>query len=505
MTFLVTVLALAYQLVGLLLTLYACFLFSAPVLYLVGRRRHDWPAAAPPPTVWPAVTVQLPIYNEPMVARRVVAAAAALDYPRDLLQIQVLDDSTDRTSSLLPGWVAHLRRQTGLDISYIHRHHRQGYKAGALASGLAHASGEFIAVFDADYVPSPDWLRRTVPALLTHPQLGFVQTRWSYLNRSQNMVTAAQALALDGHFVVEQQARSSAGLWQNFNGSGGLWRRLAIEQAGGWTADTVTEDFDLSYRAQLKGWGGGYINTIDAPGELPPFVGGYKRQQRRWAKGACQTLRKLSPELWHSKAPLIRRLYASLHMAGYITHLLIFSLLLLSLPLALLPDRLWPLPIPGSLSLAISVLPILLYALSQQRLAGWRGLRRLWALPVLAVISLGFTPTLASAVVDGFSQRGGVFDRTPKQGAAARPGAMAERGPWRELLPEALACLVAVLTLFAIAVNQRWGLAPLPVFFLVGAGFVLASGLSERLRPAPWQRRRRTLAEPVPSGDTPSP
>lgn len=500
MTFLPTVLALTYQLAGLLLTFYACFLFSAVVLYLVSRRRHDWAVVATAPAEWPTVTVQLPIYNEPAVARRVVEAATALDYPPDRLQIQVLDDSTDRTAAWLPGWVARLRRQTGKNISYHHRRQRQGYKAGALAAGLSQASGEFIAVFDADYVPPPDWLRRTVPALAAHAQLGFVQTRWSYLNRSQNALTGAQALALDGHFVVEQQARSAIGLWQNFNGSGGLWRRAAIEQAGGWTADTVTEDFDLSYRAQLKGWRGSYIDAVDAPGELPPTLSGYKRQQRRWAKGACQTLRKLAPGLWHSQASPARRLYAGLHMAGYVTHFLLIALLLLSLPLALLPDRSWPLPIPGGLSLAVSVLPVILYALSQQRLAGWRGLGRLWALPILALISLGFAPTLAGAVIAGFSQRGGVFERTPKQGGAAHIAGI-ERGPWRQLLPEAGAFLYASLSLAVIAVNQRWGLAPLPVFFLLGAGGVLLLGLYEMLRVAPRAagRRNQTLAEVIPS------
>lgn len=502
MTFLSALLALLYQLAGLLLTFYACFLFSAVILFLLTRRRHDWPTAAPPPSDWPAVTVQLPIYNEPAVARRVVEAAAALDYPPDRLQIQVLDDSTDRTAALLPGWVARLHRRTGLNISYHHRRHRQGYKAGALAAGLGQASGEIIAVFDADYVPPPDWLRRTVPDLLAHPRLGFLQTRWSYLNRPQNALTAAQALALDGHFVVEQQARSAAGLWQNFNGSGGLWRRAAIETAGGWTADTVTEDFDLSYRAQLRGWGGAYIDAIAAPGELPPTLGGYKRQQRRWAKGACQTLRKLAPELWRSQASPWRRLYAGVHMSGYITHLLLVVLLLLSLPLALLPDRPWPLPIPGGFSLAISVLPILFYALSQQQLAGWRGLRRLWALPVLALVNLGFAPTLAGAVVAGFSRRGGVFERTPKQGAAPHLGGL-ERSPWRQLLPEALASLVAALTLVAVAANQRWGLAPLPLFFLLGAGSVLMLGLREQLRARPRPAgRRQTLAKAITPSDS---
>jgi cellulose synthase/poly-beta-1,6-N-acetylglucosamine synthase-like glycosyltransferase len=501
MTFLATLLALAYQVAGLLLTLYACFLFSAVILFFLSRRRHDWPAAAPSPTAWPSVTVQLPIFNEPAVARRVVEAAAALDYPPDRLQIQVLDDSTDRTAALLPGWVARLRRQTGLNIAYHHRRQRQGYKAGALAAGLAQADGEFIAVFDADYAPPADWLRRTVPALLAHPQLAFVQTRWGYLNRSQNALTAAQALALDGHFVVEQQARSAAGLWQNFNGSGGLWRRSAIESAGGWTADTVTEDFDLSYRAQLQGWRGGYIDAIAAPGEVPPTLGGYKRQQRRWAKGACQTLRKLAPDLWRSQAPAWRRLYAGLHMAGYTTHLLLLLLLWLSLPLALLPDHPWPLPIPGGLSLAVSVLPILLYALSQQRLAGWRGLGRLWALPILALINLGFAPTLAAAVIEGFRRRGGVFERTPKHGSAPQWGAI-ERGPWRQLLPETLACLLAGLTLAAIAANGRWGLAPLPLFFLFGAGLVLSLGLREQLRAAPRPAgRRQTLAEAITPSD----
>ncbi len=480
------VLALAHQIAGLLLTLYACFLFSAAIFYILFRQRHDWPLAGLDPDLshFPPVTVQIPIYNEPLVARRVVEAVADLDYPAERLQIQILDDSTDRTSALLPGLVARLRRERNLNITYHHRRDRRGYKAGALAAALPQATGEFIAIFDADYLPPRSWLRRTLPALLAHPHLAFVQTRWGHLNRSQNLITAAQGLAMDGHFVIEQQARSAAGLLQNFNGSGGLWRRVAIDAAGGWTADTVTEDLDLSYRAQLQGWRGAYLNSIEAPAELPPNLSSYKRQQRRWAKGSAQTLRKLAPHLWRSHLPLWRRVYAILHLSGYATHLPLLTLLALTLPLALLPDRPFPLPLPGAATLAISLLPMLLYALAQQQLDGWAALRRLWALPALALLSLGLSPSLAAAVLSGWRQRGGVFDRTPKQGTETGGPALPEDVRWSELAPEAITLLVAATTALTTAAHQRWALLPLPLLFSLGCGWVLLQGASEYFRAA---------------------
>lgn len=482
------VLALAYQLAGIVLTAYAWFLLFTVVLYELWRGRHNWAAiGVQPPGEWPHVTVQLPIFNEPYVAQRIVMAAAGLDYPRERLHIQVLDDSTDRTAALLPALVQRLRREQGLDITYHHRSERRGYKAGALAAGLAATTSEFIAVFDADFVPRPDWLRRTVPVMLAHPELAFVQTRWAHLNRHQNPLTAAQALALDGHFVVEQQARSAAGLCQNFNGSGGLWRRAAILDAGGWSADTVTEDLDLSYRAQLKGWRGAYLDDIEAPAELPALLANYRRQQRRWAQGSTQTLRKLGAALWRNQRPWWHRLYALFHLGGYAASLPLLAMLLLTLPLAGLPAQPWPLPLPGWFSLPALVGPLILFAVAQYRLAGRRGLRRLKVLPVLILLSLGISPTLGGAVLAGLCRRGGVFERTPKQGEAGHRAHLLENTARSDLLPEALALTYAGLCLLTITTTGRWDLASLPFLFVLGSGAVLVQGLRE-------QRRRQTVS-----------
>jgi len=448
--------------------------------------------------------VQIPIYNEPRVARRVVEAVAALDYPQDKLQIQVLDDSTDRTTPILAALISRLRQSHGLNIQHLHRHDRTGYKAGALADALPQATGDFIAIFDADFVPEPDWLRRTLPALATNPQLAFVQTRWGHINRSQNPLTAAQGLALDGHFVIEQQARSASGFLQNFNGSGGMWRKSAIEDAGGWTSDTVTEDLDLSYRAQLAGWQGSYLNHVEAPAEVPPLLVSFKRQQRRWAKGSAQTLRKLAGPILHSQHSWPKRLYALLHLGGYATHLPLLGLLFLTLPLALIPDFSLPLPFIGYISMTVSVAPFVMYGLSQQQLGGAQGLKRLWALPVLALLSLGLSPMMGRAVWDGFWHQGGAFERTPKQGRGPRHLAIPEGESLRQMLPEATILLYALTTLIVIAVRGQWALAPLPLLFTLGTGLVLIVGLSEHQMAVSSVTRAGRFSRPSISATSPT-
>lgn len=472
MNFLSTALSLLYQTAGILLTLYGCFLLTSIIVYWKSRRKHDWPASQQTPTTWPKVTIQLPIYNEPQVALRVVDAVAALDYPPDKLEIQVLDDSTDWTSVVLAQHVSQLRKK-GIDFHYFHRWQRHGYKAGALAAGLKQSSGEYIAVFDADFVPSPDWLRRTLPALIFHPELAFVQTRWEHLNWSQNALTAAQSLALDGHFVIEQQARSATSLLQNFNGSGGIWRRSAILAVGGWSSDTITEDLDLSYRAQLAGWRGAYLNRISAAAEVPPALSGFKRQQRRWAKGSIQTLRKLALPVLKSPLSPFQRLYALFHLGGYATHLLLLTLLVLTPVLALSSSAQLSLPLLGSISTLLSLVPFLMYSLAQQQLRGKEGISRLWALPVLALLSLGLSASIAQAVIAGLWQKGGTFERTPKQGDGPRAQALLEATSRWQFLPEVLSLLFAFGTVTIIVHSQQWHLLPLPMLYLLGNSLVL--------------------------------
>ncbi|HEX9880338.1 MAG TPA: cellulose synthase family protein, partial [Candidatus Binatia bacterium] len=252
-------------------------------------RRSPW--VKEPPTV----TVQLPIYNERYVIQRLLEAVCSLDYPRDRLEIQVLDDSTDDTADIVRRLVAHYQKQ-GLSVVHIRRGTRQGFKAGALKEGLERARGEFIAIFDADFVPSPDFLRKTIP-YFCDPRAGMVQARWGHTNADYSLLTRAQSVGIDGHFSIEQGARAWSGLFLNFNGTAGVWRSQAIRDAGGWQADTLTEDMDLSYRAQLAGWRLKYVMHVSCPAELPVQVGAFKSQQFRWAKGSMQTARKILPAL----------------------------------------------------------------------------------------------------------------------------------------------------------------------------------------------------------------
>ncbi len=251
------------------------------------KYRRNVPAKPPEPADWPKVTIQLPIYNERYVVERLVDAAIAFDYPRDKLEIQVLDDSTDETQEIARG-VVDRYRALGEPIFYLHRTNRVGFKAGALQEGLKEATGEFVAIFDADFLPPADFLRRTLPYLLADPKSGMIQTRWTYLNRHYSALTEIEAILLDGHFVVEHGARARRGIFFNFNGTAGVWRRAAIDDAGGWEHDTLTEDTDLSYRAQLRGWQFLYVPEIECPSELPVEMTAFKTQQARWAKGLMQ-------------------------------------------------------------------------------------------------------------------------------------------------------------------------------------------------------------------------
>ena len=292
-----------YGVCVLLLSLYGAN--SLVLIWLFLRHRDDSGAEPLAPETWPHVTVQLPIYNELHIVERLLTAAARLDYPGDRLEIQVLDDSTDETRRVASQTVARLRAQ-GTDIVHIVRPNRAGYKAGALAAGLDQAKGELIAMFDADFDPPAVFLRNVVPHF-ADSAVGCVQTRWGHLNRDYSPFTRAQALGVDGHFVVEQTARSRSGMFVNFNGSAGVWRRRCIDDAGGWQGDTLTEDLDLSYRAQLRGWRIAYLPDVIVPAELPAQISGFKRQQARWAQGSIQTALKLVGPLLRSKPALDRQ------------------------------------------------------------------------------------------------------------------------------------------------------------------------------------------------------
>jgi len=403
----VVIVSVLYTLVALALAVYGLNALVLVLLYL--WRRPTDPPLPPQPATWPYVTVQIPVYNEVYVADRVIRAAARLDYPRERLEIQVLDDSDDETSEVIANLVTRLQ-QAGVHITHVRRARRTGYKAGALAYGLARARGELIAVFDADFVPPRDWLKRTVPYLVATPQLGFVQTRWEHLNAYASSLTLAQTLALDGHFAIEQAARQAVRWPLTFNGSAGVWRRQCIEESGNWQIDTLCEDLDLAYRAQLAGWEGLVLVDVAVPGEVPPVVAAFRQQQARWAMGSIQTLRKLGLRLVRaSHLSWLARWQGLVHLSNYLVHPLLLLLLLLT-PLILMTHP----PMSAVLTyLGLSGLgPPLVYVMAQWRLR--RSARRVVALPVLIALGLGIAWTSTRAILAALRGRRAPFLRTPK-------------------------------------------------------------------------------------------
>ena len=396
------------------------FLYGVNWYYFVWRWRKG--RAAPPSarralTSHPVVTVQLPVYDERYVAQRLIEAVARFDWPQDRLEIQVLDDSDDDTTEIIAKAGSALRSR-GFDVQHLRRGTREGYKAGALKHGLEHAKGEFIAVFDCDFLPPADFLTRAMPEF-EDPRVGLVQARWEHLNRTYSRLTGAQALGIDGHFAVEQEVRFRAGFLLNFNGTAGVFRRACIEDAGGWSGDTLAEDLDLSYRAQLRGWRFVYRKDIACPAELPAQIQAFKRQQFRWAKGSIQVWRKLSARVRHSRLSLAQRVQAQLHLSLYMVHPLMLLCFLL-LPPVLLLGNVNPL-IPAVFATA-SLGPGSIYVAAQMDFAprNWRS--RLLLLPYLTLLGVGQCLNNTIAVVEGLIGRKSPFLRTPKFGIEGSAG-----------------------------------------------------------------------------------
>jgi cellulose synthase/poly-beta-1,6-N-acetylglucosamine synthase-like glycosyltransferase len=378
---------------------------------------------------WPRVTTQIPLYNEQTVARRVIEAAARMDYPPERHEIQILDDSSDGTREIVDRAAAELRER-GYRVEVVRRDNREHYKAGALAHGLKAARGEFIAIFDADFLPGRNFLRRLVPLLASDPLAACVQARWGHLNARESWLTEALALGIDGHFCVEQTARAGSGLLFNFNGTAGIWRRAAIEdpRVGGWQGDTITEDLDLSYRAQLAGWKMIYCGDEAVPAEIPADVNALKAQQRRWATGSIQTARKLLPAVWRSRLSLLQKLEASFHLTQYSVNL--FMVLTIGFGRALLelaPAEQHPYLFLGYSSTCVVAAAGSWFAYLYARWTLPGGDLNLLRLVKLIVLGLGLSVNNSVAVVAGLFQRGGEFVRTPKSGA--RDGASAVRQP----------------------------------------------------------------------------
>ena len=384
------------------------------MVYLYYRHQKDKPVLRNTLDKLPRVTVQLPVYNEMYVVRRLIAASCDIDYPRELLDIQVLDDSTDETKEITRTCVEEFRDK-GFDISYIHRDNRAGYKGGALENGLTYAKGEYIAVFDADFVPQRDILKKTIH-FFADKSVGMVQTRWSYLNRGYSFITKIQAIMLDGHFVIEHTARNWSGRFFNFNGTAGVWRKEAITSAGGWQNDTLTEDLDLSYRSQLKGWKFIFLKDELSPSEIPVEINGFKSQQHRWAKGSIQTAKKILPSIFKSDLPLKVKVEAFFHLTNNISYLLMLVLSVLIYPSMVARINV------GWFRMLVADVPFLLFAtvgisffyICSQREAykDWKS--RIMYLPMLMSLGIGLSVNNSKAVLGAIFNKKTEFKRTPK-------------------------------------------------------------------------------------------
>jgi cellulose synthase/poly-beta-1,6-N-acetylglucosamine synthase-like glycosyltransferase len=420
--FISTTVALIYFGAALGLVCYGLNCYVLLFLFWRGRSRaavrlKNYPSLDTAQIPLPVVTTQVAIYNEINVAERVIRATCAMAYPRGRHEIQILDDSSDETRAVVDRVVAEVRK-AGHDIKVLRRNHRRGYKAGALAAGLAVARGKLVAVFDADFVPAPDFLLRSAPFFMHEPRLGLVQARWGHLNRGGSLLTRAQAIGIDGHFMVEQGARSWNHLYMNFNGTAGLWRRSAIEAGGGWQWDTLTEDMDLSYRVQFAGWTTLYLPDLVVPAEIPDTIGAFKNQQFRWAKGSTQTAIKLLPTLWRQPVSGFKKLQAFFHMTHYFVHPLMLTLALLALPVLLtLRLDLSPLLfILLTVALGISILgPNALYFTSQV-VAYERWWPRILWMPCLVMVGVGLAVSNTRAVLEALLGVPSGFVRTPKRG-----------------------------------------------------------------------------------------
>jgi cellulose synthase/poly-beta-1,6-N-acetylglucosamine synthase-like glycosyltransferase len=442
------------------------------LVYLYMKHKDRTPAEPDPPAALPPVTVQLPIFNEMYVADRLIDAVCELDYPRELLEIQVLDDSTDETRDIAELAVRrHAAR--GLNIRCFHRVDRHGFKAGALEAGLKEAAGRFVAIFDADFVPAPDFLRRTIP-YFSDPHVGMVQTRWGHINQDYSLLTKIQSILLDGHFVLEHGGRNRAGCFFNFNGTAGIWRREAITAAGGWQHDTLTEDLDLSYRAQLQGWKFLFVPEVVSPAEVPVEMNSFKSQQHRWAKGSIQTCRKLLPRILRAPLPLHVKAEAFFHLSANFNYVLMSVLSLLMFP------AMWVRYNMGWYEMLIIDVPLFcaatlsvsnFYVVCQRELyKDW--VSRLRYLPFLMSIGIGLCVNNTRAVLEAMFGRRGDFARTPKYGIERDSdewvGKKYHQSVGVQPAIEVALGLYFTATVFYALANQIYGTLPFLMLFQVG-------------------------------------
>ena len=427
----------------------------------------------------PRITVQLPLYNERFVVKRLLKAVAELDYPKDLLEIQVLDDSTDETSEIIAREIEELKHH-GVTMHHIQRGSRNGFKAGALQHGMEHSDSEFIAIFDADFVPPPHILKETIH-YFTEEKIGLIQTRWGHINREYNLLTRIQALLLDGHLIVEQTVRNRSGRFFNFNGTAGIWRRKCIEDAGGWEHDTLTEDLDLSYRAQMAGWNFVFLPGVVTPAELPVEMNAFKTQQHRWAKGAVQTCKKLLPRILKSRLPLWVKVEAVFHLTSNFAYLLLAAMAFLIIPdPAGHPDLMTLLALHLPVFTLASLSVLFFYALVLYEV-GIRWTRWIFYLPLLISLGIGLSLNNAKAVLEALFNQTSEFTRTPKHGIKESKDVKAfqvyfSARSWLILLE--LAMFVHFGMYIHAALNlQLWYSLPFFVLFCFGFGYTALSSL----------------------------
>jgi cellulose synthase/poly-beta-1,6-N-acetylglucosamine synthase-like glycosyltransferase len=443
------------------------------LVYLYMKHRDNVPQRhVPPLDPLPRVTVQLPIFNEMYVADRLIQAVCQIDYPRHLLEIQVLDDSTDETRDIAARSVER-EAEHGFDITYLHRTDRRGFKAGALEAGLREAKGQYIAIFDADFIPPPEFLRQTLPHF-ADDRVGMVQARWGHINQDYSLLTKIQAILLDAHFVLEHGGRNRAGYFFNFNGTAGIWRRAAIDAAGGWQHDTLTEDLDLSYRAQLAGWRFVFLPDLVAPAEVPVEMNSFKSQQHRWAKGSIQTCRKLMPQILQSELPLAVKAEAFFHLSANFNYLLMAVLSVLMFP------AMWVRYNMGWYEMLLIDVPLFLaatasianfYIVSQREIyADWK--TRLKYLPFLMSIGIGLAVNNTRAVIEALMGTETEFARTPKYGIEQTSdewvGKKYRQSTVVQPMIELALGLYFTATVFYALANEIYGTLPFLMLFQVG-------------------------------------
>jgi cellulose synthase/poly-beta-1,6-N-acetylglucosamine synthase-like glycosyltransferase len=461
-----------YFFVLILLATYGIHRYALVYLYYKNKKNRTTEPAQKFSEL-PRVTVQLPIFNEQFVVDRLLQSVCRLDYPREKLEIQVLDDSTDETVAVARGLVGHYSAQ-GYPITYHHRTNRAGFKAGALHEGMKTATGEYIAIFDADFVPPPDFLQRTIHHF-TGENIGMVQTRWTHINRNYSFLTEVEAILLDGHFVLEHSGRARSNVFFNFNGTAGVWRRAAIEAAGGWQHDTLTEDTDLSYRAQLKGWKFIYLQDVECPAELPVEMTAFKTQQARWAKGLIQTGKKILPRVLNSNQPFRVKLESWYHLTANLSYPLMVVLSVLLLPAMVIRFyqgwfQMLYIDVPLFLASTFSISSF--YLVSQRELFPKTWPRALLYLPFLMALGIGLTVTNTIAVIEALVGKQTAFARTPKYRLESKKDRLRAAKyrkrlgwvPWVEML---IGSYFAITVVYALQ-NENYFTVPFLLLFVVG-------------------------------------